>query len=114
LNRKIRLVGGPFGGKVMDSPNFGRNVIILTGPKRMTRRQQYDWFVNNVANPTSSPIRPQPRVQAKYELCIGPFVDSSSINNTNTMMANMVMAPLRHPDGSLFYKYIEGSKREFS
>lgn len=104
MSKKIRLVGGPFGGKVMDSSNFGRNVIIITGPKRMTRKQQYDWFVNNVANHASSPIRPPPRVQAKYELCIGPFADSSS----------MVMAPLRHPDGSLFYKYLEGSKREVS
>ena len=104
---KIRLVGGPFGGKVMEDPNlYGRNDIVMRGPKKMTRKQQYEFFVNNDRMGTFP--RPGfadafPRVEARYELCVSHFGDG----------VTMVMAPMRHPDGSLFYKYIEGSKREY-
>lgn len=98
---KVRLVGGPFGGKVM---NFdGGAMLIMRGPKKMSRKARYEWMRDNQQSFYSSRA-PGPIVEAKYELCTGPFGNHTTV----------VMAPLRHPDGSLFYKYIEGTKREWS
>lgn len=93
---KIRLVKGPFGGRVMQGD--GRNDIIIRDKKKMNRQQQFEWFRNF----SDSYNRPFPQVEARYQIAMGNFVQGHT----------MVYAPLRHPDGSLFYEFVEGSKRE--
>ena len=101
MHGKVRLVGGPFGGKVFkDCPQYGQNDLIYTGPKKLSRKQQYDFLSNQMSNSWSHQL---PRVEARYTICMDYFGNGAQI----------VYAPMRHPDGSLFYKYVEGSKREY-
>lgn len=109
LNKKIRLVGGPFGGKVENhSGLYGQSEIILRGPKKMTRKQKYDYLRDNYDPYSMYPagdgkmILPGarfPQVEARYRISYHP--------QDPRLLA-------MHPDGSIFYEYVEGSKREFS
>lgn len=107
MNKKIRLVGGPFGGKVVDDPKFyGGNEIVYRGPKKMTRRQRYEHEANMYKNPQFMYMSPEmryPQAEARYRMSIHPYA----------FQANGSI-PCMHPDGSIFYEYVEGSKREFS
>lgn len=103
---KIRFVKGPFGGKTLNYSDAGRNEIIYRGPKRMTRKARYEYERNRMQNLNNygyyGGMAGGPQVEARYRLCMGMFNDGHS----------MVHAPLRHPDGSLFYEYVKDSIRE--
>ena len=107
MNKKIRLVGGPAGGKVIETPDYGRNEIIITGPKKMTRKQKWDWirdhadhvrFMGTGKGPYDMASGAMPKVEARYRITRHPMAGP--------------YAPCMHPDGSIFYEYVEGSKRE--
>lgn len=101
---KVRLYKGPMGGKVIEHPDFGANEIIVAGPKRMSRKRKYDMMRDRYANASVYyPGRPiEPMVQARYRICMGLFGNDKSL----------VHAPIRHPDGSIFYEFVEGSARD--
>lgn len=100
---KIRLYKGPFNGKSYATD--GRNDIIIAGPKPMTRRQKFEWqqkeYRAGMFNPTG--MRRLPQVEAHYRIAMRPIMTGSGV----------VYAPATHPDGSIFYEYVEGSKREY-
>lgn len=105
MKKRIRLVGGPFGGKVIDAGSlYGRNEIVYRGPQRMTRKDRYDHMRDNyrfgVGPDYYRHIMPQ--TEARYRLAM-------RVHSNGTQM---ITAPCQHPDGSLFYEYEEGSKRE--
>lgn len=119
MSTKVRLVGGPFGGKVMDHPATGRNEIVIQGPKKMTSKQKWEWmedqykihgyrphFDNNGAYTISGLY---PRVEARYRVAVRPHYGYNYHSGTDFYGANIACM---HPDGSLFYEYVEGSKRE--
>lgn len=93
---KVRLVKGPFAGKVMEiSGMAGQSEVFIKGPKQLSRKQRYDLYSNQQQNPYHSVPR-IPIIEARYKIA----------------MANY-MTPCQHPDGSYFYTYVEGSKREY-
>ena len=103
MKRQIRFVGGPFGGKVIDAGSlYGRNDIVYRGPKKMTRKQQYEAMRDSQNFYQGVYGYAKPQVEARYQLAIRP----------HGVGENYIMAPCQHPDGSLFYEYVEGSKRE--
>lgn len=85
-----------------DHSLYGQNEVIITGPKKMNRRQQWEWMRDNPQaisyNPNSPTYgKPFPRVEARYRISRHP--------QDPRLLA-------MHPDGSIFYEYVEGSKRE--
>lgn len=101
MKQKIRLVGGPFGGKVESGPGLGRNEIVMRGPKKMTRKQKWEWMRDTDFRYGID--RPMPQVEARYRIAMHPY----SVAGNNGI-------PCMHPDGSIFYAYVEGSKKEWS
>ena len=114
---KVRFVGGPFGGqaKNITLSDYGRDEIIMRGPKKMTRKQKWEWMQDNRGaswerighttggSPVSvSPYPAMPIVEARYRLSMRP-------HHNGYQVANL---PCMHPDGSLFYEYVDKSKRE--
>lgn len=96
---KVRLVRGPFAGKVDDTQmHAGVSSLRYRGPKPMTRKQRYEHHFKASQNPYHSVPR-IPMVSAEYEIAM-TFFEGHRI-------------PCQHPDGSYFYTYVEGSKREF-
>lgn len=98
---KVRLVKGPFAGKVMESgmPS-GTSRLLYAGTKPMSRRQKYEWEAENYRSPNPAMMmRPYPQVRCEYEIAMTYF--------------NGQRVPCQHPDGSYFYIYVEGSKKEF-
>ena len=101
---KVRLVGGPFGGQVKEVPYgsqvYGSNEIVMRGSKRMTRKQRYELFAKqNEVMPWHSRV---PTVTARYKVAMRPHRNGEIVS----------YMPCMHPDGSLFYEFIEGSKTE--
>ena len=94
---KIRLAGGPFNGKVLQGD--GRNEIIMTGPKKMRREDEWQW---RLSDPLHGAYRPKPRIEARYRIAM-------RMQGIGTTVVN---APCQHPDGSVFYEFVKGSKRE--
>jgi len=95
---KVRLVKGPFSGKVMDiSGASGQTYVAVVGTKPMSRKQKYEWQRNQYQNAIFNAMpAPFPTVRAEYQIAMAaPGV------------------PCQHPDGSYFYTYIEGSKKEY-
>jgi len=106
--RSVRLVGGPFSGKRLDTPQFGRNTITIRDYKPMSRKQQFEWRRNNASYAYYNPADPNhgmryPIVEAEYRICTKPMAAGNGY---------MTMINLEHPDGSLFYEFT-GNKREF-
>jgi hypothetical protein len=112
---KVRLVKGPFAGKVMEV-NYprGATAIRITGPKPMSRKAKYEWqrhyIMNNLSSPHPSLLSKEmennpafPRVDAEYRIVMMPHYGQAGINVVACM----------HPDGSLFYEYVPGSKKEY-
>lgn len=95
---KVKLYKGPFNGKSYTTD--GRNDILVRGPKPMTRRQKYEWEMDCYH---SFNYRPLPTVEARYRIAMRAI---------QTGPNSLVHAPATHPDGSIFYEYVEGSKRE--
>lgn len=87
---KIRLYRGPHDGKVIEG-YFG-NSTIIDGPKKMTRKQRYE-FERDAINShywrdNTMTMAPQyPQVRAEY-----------------------VRTHFQHPDGSIFYEWTGKSK----
>lgn len=100
---KIRFVGGPFGGrtKEMNVP-YGSNDIVMRGPKRMTRKQKYEATVSFPNPAWGSDFGRPPVVEARYKIAM----------RTHTNGQHLTTMPCMHPDGSIFYEYVEGSKVE--
>jgi hypothetical protein len=87
---RARLWRGPFNGKVVEfDPSYG--ILTMAGTKRMTRKQRYEHSVarTNMLGTFYAPP-PLPMIRAIYR-----------------------PTKFMHPDGSQFYEYIEGSKREY-
>lgn len=113
---KVRFVGGPFGGQVknIDRATYGRDEIVMRGPKKMSRKQKYEHmaltrtpFQYAGHTPDGSPVSMAhygafPIVTARYRLAMRAHSTGQGVH----LLACM------HPDGSLFYEFIEGSKRE--
>ena len=101
---KVRFVGGPFGGqaKSIITSDYGRNEIVMRGPKKMTRKKRYEYMVSDRGSFSAAHYPSLPIVEARYRI-------SMRIHNNGTNLVNM---PCMHPDGSLFYEYVEGSKTE--
>lgn len=102
--RKIRLYKGPLSGKVMEHPNAGANELIVRGGKKLSRREKYEFEVAHYQNHFvyGQPVR-YPMIEARYRLVMRAVPAGGGF-------ANVVCT---HPDGSLFYEYVEGTKREF-
>lgn len=104
MSNKIRLVGGPLGGKIINHPRPGESRIVVSGPKRMSRKKRYEAMQANFASDQyyGQPLR-EPVVRAEYEIALVNHLTWSSINRV----------PCMHPDGSLFYTYVKGSERAY-
>lgn len=105
---KARLVKGPFAGRVIKWN--GSPTLIMAGPKKMTRKQQWDLHINQInSGYYGGPLR-SPQVEAEYRIAYRVH-STGDVLADNAIMANL---PCMHPDGSIFYEYVEGSKREYS
>lgn len=103
---KVRLVGGPHGGKTMKvGPNY-QSELSVDGPKRMSRQEKYahqaKYYDDFSLWSSGRPYR-VPQVRARYKL------EEQVIYWRGQMMS----IPCMHPDGSFFYKYVEGSRKDF-
>ena len=101
--QKIRLYKGPLSGKVMEHPRAGANELVVLGGKKMSRKEKYEFDLAHYRNNFyGQPIR-YPMVEARYKLVVRAVQVGGGFAN----------AVCTHPDGSLFYEYVEGTKREF-
>jgi hypothetical protein len=111
---KARLYKGPFSGKVVDCD--GHNEIIITGPKRMTRKQRYDAEIEFYHSGKHGFVayRP-PLVKARYRVCAinTPTNPMLMPNTSNSPVTSLQVVPtvLMHPDGSIFYEFVD--KKEY-
>jgi hypothetical protein len=82
-----------------DAPRYGPELIIRD-KKKMTRKQYWEWLQEH--SDRASFINPAPgllpQVEARYTQSFHPMDHR---------------LPAMHPDGSIFYHYVEGSRREF-
>lgn len=115
---KVRLIRGPFSGKVFDiSPQeFGQNYIRITGYKKLSRKEKEqawrDFYTTSQPNwmdPRAIPGGPLgERVSAEYRLVMVQN-PNARINlysaGTYTQSAVNALIPSVHPDGSLFYEF---------
>lgn len=100
---KVKLYKGPFNGRAYTTD--GRTDIIIRAPRPMSRRQRYEWDMQNYDSQFRyTGPKPLPSVEARYRMAM------RTIQNGPT---SFVTAPCTHPDGSVFYEYVEGSKREY-
>lgn len=111
---KVRLVKGPFAGKVLESNSpAGATTLRLTMPKPMSRKAKYQWqreyIMNNLSYPQPNYLSKQmdshphfPRISAEYRLVMRPHYGQSGFHVVACM----------HPDGSYFYEYVPDSKKE--
>jgi hypothetical protein len=101
---KIRLVGGPLSGKVIND-NAGRESLIVAGAKKMSRKALSDWMFKASGNtylagvPANRMYRPS--VTAEYRKAYVTVIESGVINGP---IAREI--PCVHPDGSYFYNYV--------
>lgn len=112
---KVRLVKGPFAGKVMDVKGpAGQTDIFITAPKPMSRRERYEWQRSVIVNQTYPPFptllskdmdsHPHfPRVRAEYRIVMRPHYGQGGMH----------VVACQHPDGSFFYEYVPDSKKEY-
>lgn len=116
---KVRLIRGPFAGKVMSIPDhdYGRNTIQITGVKKMTRKQKEqmwrDFYTTSAPDwrdPTSIASGPRGQiVAADYNLVMVPnpmYARSLNYPTTYTTSSVNYTIPSVHPDGSIFYEYV--------
>lgn len=121
---KIRLVGGPFGGKVIDDPKlYGRNEIIYRGPKKMTRKRRlelmsdpnyypmYHLSATGAPGGWKDPRMIDGMVEARYKVAMHPH--SPTLSNWRTGIHEPFL-PAMHPDGSIFYEYVEGTRKDLN
>lgn len=109
MNDKVRLVGGPGGGKVINHPRPGANDIVVRVPKKMTRKKRFELMADAYSNPqyymttridTFRPIIGM--VEARYTVAV----------RTQGYSGKFLNISCQHPDGSIFYEYVEGSRRD--
>ena len=91
-----RLYKGPFSGKVLKNWHGG-NVILMSGPKKMSRRQRYEAEAEYYRSGSYSSTLPFqiPMVEAEYRIVMRPVSFGMSSG----------LAPCTHPDGSVFYEW---------
>jgi len=94
---------GPFSGKVIET-NGQPLTLVVTGPKKMSRKERYEWIQKQYRDPLSpyasmgpTGFSKGPRVDATYRMVIKRGFSGNE--------------PWTHPDGSVFYEFV--SKREF-
>lgn len=95
---KIRLWRGPLDGKILEG-NYGE-IAIVSGPKKMSRKQMYEWRAkNNWSQVTPDAyMRPfRPMVRCEYRRV---RVTTTDMKNGSVVFHDI---PCIHPDGSLFY-----------
>jgi hypothetical protein len=98
---KIRLVGGPFSGKVIKDWR-GDPVCRMRGPKPMSRKQRVEFQIDHYSSGNYFWNQPHiPTVTAHYQ-------KATVWENIN---GQIVQIPCMHPDGSYFYNYVKPSKR---
>lgn len=97
---KARLYKGPHNGKIIECD--GRTEIIVRYPKKLTRRRRYDLLAEKFGGVAWPYI---PYVEATYKMLVRPHPNLGGMSFTNVICI--------HPDGSYFYQYVEGSKREY-
>lgn len=112
---KVRLVKGPFAGKVMDVKcPAGQTDIFITAPKPMSRKAKYQWqrdyLLNHLSAPHPSLLSKEmeqnphfPRVRAEYRIVMRPHYGQGGMH----------VVACQHPDGSYFYEYVPDSKKEY-
>lgn len=99
---KARMWKGPFSGKIIEA-NGQPLTLVVTGPKRMSRKARYEWIQEQYRDPQSRYAMmglsgmTGPRVDATYRMVIKRGYSGNE--------------PWTHPDGSIFYEFV--SKREF-
>jgi len=98
---KAKLYKGPFNGKPYQTD--GRTEIVIRGDKPMSHRQRYEWDMENYDSEFRYSPRRYPQVEARYRIAMRAIQTSDS---------RIVTVPLYHPDGSIFYEYVKGSKVE--
>lgn len=118
---KVRLIKGPFGGKVMNTREpEGTNIIRVTGTPKLTREQRYefekkayakgsgymDWSKGTYAHNVF------PIVEAEYQLCIAPrrLISPSHVVLTHDTASQIIETICMHPDGSFFYEFTGNKK----
>lgn len=124
---KVRLVGGPFGGKIIDEPRYhGQNEIIMTGPKKMTRKRKMEilsdpnyypmYYASQQGAPDSwKDVRLiDGRIEARYRRSIHPHFAQASTSDSDEYGVRLYSLPCVHPDGSVFYEYVEGSRKDLT
>jgi len=101
---KIRLVGGPLGGRVIKD-NAARESIIVSGAKKMSRKALGDWMFKVSGNTYLATVQPnrmyRPTVTAEYRKACVTVVESGFLSGP---MVREI--PCVHPDGSYFYNYV--------
>lgn len=104
---KARLVKGPFAGRVVDYT--GDPILKMSGPKKMTRKQKFEHSMDQMNKyGYYGGYTGGPRVEAEYRIAYRVH-SSGSVWQDNVTVVNL---PCMHPDGSIFYEYVEGSRRE--
>lgn len=98
---KIRTVKGPLGNRTFEVTTRGINEIVLTGPKRMSRRQKWEAMRDVAYNsPYGVPVGANAmNITARYRISMR-IVDTGH---------GTAYVPCMHPDGSIFYEFVEGS-----
>lgn len=124
---RVRLVGGPAGGKVLEESatrRCGPNEIIVRVPRKMTRKRKIEimtdpnYYPTYYASAQGTPgswrdIRMiDGMVEARYRMSVHPHFARYQFPPELGMSVHNI--PCMHPDGSVFYEYIEGSKRDLS
>jgi len=100
---KVRLWRGPFNGKVVEYHSMAP-VICMSGPKKLTREQKYKMFRESDIYPYQLQT---PVVAADYKMVMRPVV----FEYNDELILKEV--PVQHPDGSYFFEYVDGSKKEW-
>jgi hypothetical protein len=77
------------------------------GQRRMTRKKQYELMVENHRNlyhTTDEILRSIGMTEAHYRIAYRMHTNGYNVGNM----------PCMHPDGSIFYEYVEGSRRDLN
>lgn len=124
---KVRLVGGPGGGKVITKyRQYGPDEILVRFTKPMTRKRKMEilsdpnYYPMYYASAQGAPgswkdIRViDGMVEARYKRSVHPHFAQAPTSDFNEYGIMAYSLPCVHPDGSVFYEYVEGSRRDLT
>lgn len=105
---KVRLIKGPFAGKVINHPEAGTEVIRIKGDKPMTREQRYEHAYQQYKSLDyyAGSLTPRPVTTADYKICY-------RVHSTGGPDGQFFNLPCQHPDGSIFYEYVKNSRKDW-